>query len=63
MKYYRVKFYKNDYDEAGNLKQQFLGFVEIVDSKLSDGCSLTAKAFRAANHEQKNANAVEVIEL
>ncbi len=63
MKMVRVKFYKNEYNEAGNLKQQYLGFVDVLDSKLADGCSTMAKAFRMSNAEQKTANAVEVIEL
>lgn len=62
MKLYRFKFYKFEVTKDKEV-QHYLGFLDVIDSNLADGCSVYAKAFRLANAEQKTANAVEVVEL
>jgi hypothetical protein len=63
MRMYRFNFYRVEYDKNDNKKQSYLGYLDVIDSKLPDGCSVYAKAFRLANAEQKMANAVDVQEL
>lgn len=43
--------------------RHFLGSIEVLHSKLVDGCSLYAKAFRNCTVKQKEANDLIVEEL
>lgn len=63
MRVYRFKFFKNEMTKDDQEISHYLGHLDVIDSKLPDGCSVTAKAFRLCNNEQKTANAVEIIEL
>lgn len=63
MKIYRVHFYEVSVSKSDNRTQKYLGFQDVIDNKLSDGCSFLAKAFRSAIGTQKTANAYVVENL
>ena len=64
MRILRFRFYRIEVTKGDQEVRQSLGYLDVIDSgRLSDGCSMYAKAFRLASVEQKTANAVEVNEL
>lgn len=64
MRMFRFKFYKIEISKEGEEEaRHYLGFVDINNEPLADGCSLYAKAFRLCSMQQKTANAVDVQEL
>lgn len=63
MRIYRFRFYRVETSKDDNKMSHYLGELDVIDSKLTDGCSVYAKAFRLCNSVQKTANSVEVQEL
>ncbi len=55
----RVKFYKIETTKTGTV-QHYLGFQDVLNKQLPDGCSVIARAFRNCTSKQKEANSFEI---